>query len=112
MLWKLGCKLPPPIFLGFRVNSFLFTTIFSVFYLFQVTPLVALSLVKHQGSVGLTITIATVLVLIQSFFFGGICALYLFHKARTMQLPKWEDCDPATSLLASGVFNAEKIKIQ
>lgn len=104
LFWKLGLDTPPPVFQSFQVNSLMFTAIFSAFYLLQVTPIVALCIVHHEASVSTIVTIAAIMVLLQSIFFGAICAGYLLWKSRKMNLPKWEEYDPTTSLGFSGSY--------
>jgi Family of unknown function (DUF6404) len=85
LAWKLGLKIPPPLFLGFFTTALMMGTFFGVFWgLFM-----WLAFWKQQGMSGELVLSASAAA---GILFGFAMAGYLRWKARQLGLPRWSDC--------------------
>lgn len=81
LIWKLGVKIPPPLFMGFASAALMMGALFGIFF----GALMWFLFWRHV----MPLSFAAVLSAGAGVMFGVLMALYLRWKARQLCLPAW-----------------------
>ena len=88
LLWALGLRVPPPLFLGYGALALLMGATFGVLWG------VGLGLTAWQTGRSLPIWLALAAAMLAGLLFGLAMAIYYRRKAEALALPAWEDYLP------------------